>query len=48
MFVDNKFMLENQLTMEDLLVMAEQPHKFRLSNYLRNKVVKERARREGL
>jgi len=45
-YVDNKMMMENQLGMEDLMRMAEQPHKFRLSNYLRNKVAKERARRE--
>ena len=32
--------------MDDLLRMAEQPNKFRLSSYLRNKVLKEKARRE--
>ena len=45
-YVDNKVFLENQLTMDDLLKMADQPHKFRLSNYLRNKVIRERAKRE--
>lgn len=37
-YVDNKMVLENQITTEDLLKMAEQPQKFRLSNHLVNKV----------
>ena len=44
-YVDNKMVLENEISMDDLIRMADQPEKFRLSNYLRNKVLKERAKR---
>ena len=47
-FVDNKLLIENELGIEDLLKMADQPLKFRLSNYLIRKVNKERARRSGV
>jgi len=37
-YVDNKIVLENNLSNEDLLKMADMPSKFHLSHYLRNKV----------
>lgn len=33
-YVDNKMVLENEISSEDLLRMADQPDKFRLSKYL--------------
>ncbi len=44
-FVDNKMVLENEISMDDLLRMSEQPGKFTLSNYLKKKVWKEKVRR---
>ena len=41
-FVDNKVVLQNGLTMEDLEKMFDNPDRFFLSNYLRNKVIKKR------
>lgn len=37
-YVDNKMVLENNISNEDLLKMANMPGKFHLSHYLRNKV----------
>ena len=44
-YVDNKMVMENQISMDDLIRMSEQPRKFTMSNYLRNKVKKERMKR---
>ena len=41
-FIDNKTVLQNDLKMEDVEAMFDQPEKFFLSNYLRNKVIKRR------
>jgi hypothetical protein len=43
-FVDNKVVLQNSLTMVDLEKMYDNPERFFLSNYLRNKVIKKRQR----
>ena len=44
-YVDNKMVMENQISIEDLLKMSEQPDKFNLSNYLKTKVHKEKVKR---
>jgi hypothetical protein len=39
-FVDNDLVVELGLRMEDLEIMYQQPDKYRLSNHLRNKVLR--------
>ena len=41
-FIDNKTVLSNQIGMEELERMYDQPDRFHLSNYLQNKVAKKR------
>mmetsp|Transcript_13602 Transcript_13602/g.9787 ORF Transcript_13602/g.9787 Transcript_13602/m.9787 type:complete len:84 (+) Transcript_13602:677-928(+) len=44
-YVDNNMVLENNLSLEDLEIMYSQPEKYRLSNYVRNRVLKEKKRK---
>ncbi|TNV83551.1 hypothetical protein FGO68_gene13839 [Halteria grandinella] len=44
-YVDNKMVMENQISMDDLIRMSDQTNKFQLSNYLIRKVRREKVKR---
>jgi hypothetical protein len=44
-YVDNKMVLENDISMDDLIRMSEQKNKFQLSQYLKRKVRREKVKR---